>query len=257
MFLVSAIASVQRSLSDGAQPFVAEQVGVLQVTSQQINSASTPSPATPSQVYSLNVKGTQISQPSNIPSVQVRVSQPLNVSTSLPSTNSLQHSSESNNLQPKIPPESITHLPSTPKLQFTTPRPALQGFTQPVRPTEGHEINRQLRDLLQRQQFKKLDEQLLPGKGQQRVWPPPETPSQESEQSATTPTTADATFRHPLPPGIARPRAAVSGSGILLRQPGSLVGLRLHNADARMQGDFRMRLLLQQQQVCKLLICNV
>ncbi|KAF2897901.1 hypothetical protein ILUMI_08271, partial [Ignelater luminosus] len=64
------IASVQRSLSDGAQPFVAEQVGVLQVTSQQISSASTPSPATPSQLYSLNVKGTQISQPSNVPSVQ-------------------------------------------------------------------------------------------------------------------------------------------------------------------------------------------
>lgn len=107
-------------------------------------------------------------------------------------------------------------------------------------------INRQLRDLLQKQQqFKKLDE-LVPGKAQQRVWPPVE--SQEGETPTTVvASSADGTFRQPLPPSVVRPRMAVSVGNrpIMNANP-----MRLQQIDPRIQGlDPRMRLLIQQQQV--------
>lgn len=103
-------------------------------------------------------------------------------------------------------------------------------------------MNRQLRDLLQRHQFKKLDE-LVPGKGQQRVWPP--TDQQEGESTATPPS-SDTTFRQPLPPGM-RPRIAVSTIG---RPALAQTAMRLAQIDPRMQGlDPRTRLIIQQHQV--------
>lgn len=99
-----------------------------------------------------------------------------------------------------------------------------------------------MRDLLQRQQFKKLDE-LVPGKVQQRVWPPTDQPEGES---TTTQTSSDTTFRQPLPPAI-RPRVAVSAMGRLgLAQ----AAMRLAQLDPRMQSlDPRTRLIIQQHQV--------
>lgn len=93
---------------------------------------------------------------------------------------------------PKLPPQQTfqTRLPTPadPFIHQTTPRPQFQLTPRPqlqtVRP-EAPELNRQLRELLQKQQFKKLDEQILAGKGQQRVWPPSEIPSQETEVRRT------------------------------------------------------------------------
>ncbi|KAF5271825.1 hypothetical protein FQR65_LT05056 [Abscondita terminalis] len=230
-----AIASVQRSLSDGAQQSVPEQVGVHQASSQPVSPTS-PSPNN-SHMFSLNVKG-NLSNLSTL-STTSRASQPHNIPTS-----------------PMSLPENNSQTPSHPlasdcinqKIQFNTPHNDLQGYSQNVRPIEGQEINRQLRDLLQRQQFKKNDQQILPGKGQQRIWPPNEN-VQESEQINAITTTADGTFRHPLPPGFSRSRVTPSTSGIVVRQPGALVGLRLQTLEPRMQNvEFRMRYLLQQQQ---------
>lgn len=81
----------------------------------------------------------------------------------------------------------------------------------------------------------------MPGKGQQRVWPPNE---QQEGESATTPATAtDTTFRQPLPPGM-RPRMAVS----TMNRPGlAQAAMRLAQMDPRMQGlDPRTRLIIQQ-----------
>ena len=173
-----------------------------------------------------------------------------------PSTPKLPQPTFQNN---RLPADPYAHQPSTPRPQFQI-RPPLQALSAPVRAAEAPELNRQLRDLLQRQQFKKLDDQLLAGKGQQRVWPPTEA-SQEVETpvvSTNSVSTGDATFRQPLPPSIVRPRMPVPVSGIP-RQPGSHLGLRMQ-LDPRIQGlDPRMRLLLQQQQqvsgVKKILIC--
>ncbi|KAF5285410.1 hypothetical protein FQA39_LY16664 [Lamprigera yunnana] len=233
-----AIASVQRSLSDGAQQSVPEQVGVLQTSSQPVSPTS-PSPST-SHLYSLNVKGNQISPLSVLPTSS-RVPQSLPISNSSPIT-----LSENNN--PQTPTHPLASDCINQKIQYSTPHNDLQGYSQNVHPTEGQEINRQLRDLLQRQQFKKLDQQLVPGKGQQRIWPPNES-VQENEQNNVITTTGDATFRHPLPPGFSRPRSVPSTSGIVVRQPGTLVGVRLQTVEPRMQNvEFRMRYLLQQQQ---------
>lgn len=157
-----------------------------------------------------------------------------------------QQQSNVQGFQPRVPTDPYAQQPGTPRPAFATPRPSLQGFGQPVRPGDAPpELNRQLRDLLQRQQFKKLDEQLLPGKGQQRIWPPPEVvPEQEQPSASQTP--GDATFRHPLPPGIIRARGQIQSGGIV-RQAIGVAGLRMQ-ADPRLQGlDPRTRLLLQQQ----------
>lgn len=85
---------------------------------------------------------------------------------------------------------------------------------------------------------------MVPGKGQQRVWPP--TEQQEVESTTTPVTSSDTTFRQPLPPGI-RPRMAVSTMG----RPGlAQAAMRLAQIDPRMQGlDPRTRLIIQQHQV--------
>lgn len=255
-FFIVVVTSVQRSLSDGGQPFSTEQVGVLQVTSQQISPNPSSSPT--SQFYPPNLKGTQVVSPSsNLPSNQIRVQQSLhNPAVSLQQQNDGGKPPQQSPLHAKLQSESVSHLTSTPRLQFTTPRPALQAYAQTIRPGEGPEINRQLRDLLQKQQFKKLDEQLLPGKGQQRVWPPNEG-LQDVDQTHAISAPGDTTFRHPLPPGIARPRSAVSTTGMMLRQPGTVVGVRMPDPDTRMQNvDFRTRLILQQVIIKNTLDCK-
>lgn len=105
---------------------------------------------------------------------------------------------------------------------------------------DGGDINGQLRDLLQKQQFKKLDR-----KGcQQRIWPPVEAGVQEQEVQAAAVHNAEATFRHPLPPGIVRPRLPIAPGGIIRQQQVQRIP-----GDIRLQGlDPRMRMLLQQQQ---------
>lgn len=150
--------------------------------------------------------------------------------------------------QTRLPTDPYAHQPSTPRPQFQI-RPNLQGLNAAnVRPGEQPELSRQLRDLLQRQQFKKLDDQLLAGKGQQRVWPPAEASQEETTPVVTS--AGDATFRQPLPPSIARPRLPIPTAGI--RQPGPHLGLRMQ-LDPRIQGlDPRMRLLIQQQVVVTL-----
>lgn len=118
----------------------------------------------------------------------------------------------------------------------------LKGFGN-VRPEQQDvNINRQLRDLLQRQQFKKLDE-LLPGKTQQRVWPPVESQDTETPSTAVV-SSADGTFRQPLPPSIVRPRMAVSVGNRPIMNTNAM---RLQQIDPRI--DPRMRLIIQQQQV--------
>ncbi|XP_031333016.1 histone-lysine N-methyltransferase 2C-like isoform X3 [Photinus pyralis] len=227
-----AIANVQRSLSDGSVQSVTEQVGVLQSASQPVSPAP-PSPVASSHLYPINAKPNQISSlPS--PSSQI-LPQSLNPTP----VNAL-----SDKNVPKSSINSSLNERVNPKTPFTTPHTDLQAYSQ-TRTSEGPDINRQLRDLLQRQQFKKLDQQVLPGKGQQRIWPPNES-NQENDQSQNS-STGDATFRHPLPPGFARPRAAAT-AGVVLRQPANLVGLRLQGLDPRLQNvEFRMRYLLQQQ----------
>lgn len=76
----------------------------------------------------------------------------------------------------------------------------------------------------------------------QRIWPP--TEGQEAQVETTTGTTADTTFRQPLPPAIARPRGPVQG---VVR---GLIGMRMQPIDQRLQGmdGGRMRLVLQQHQ---------
>lgn len=138
--------------------------------------------------------------------------------------------------QPRLPVDgSFTQQP---RLPFMGTRPPMQGVRQ-----DGPEINRQLRDLLQKHQFQKLDNQLLPGKGHQRIWPPAtEAAVQEQEQSAaSTVLSSDATFRHPLPPGM-RPKLPVPTASTI-RQPLQ----RLQLDAARLQSlDPRMRVLFQQ-----------
>lgn len=155
---------------------------------------------------------------------------------------------------PNRPNDPFSHQTTTTRVQFTTPRPTLQGFPQGVRQGavgEGSaELNRQLRDLLQRQQqqqqFKKIDEQLLPGKGQQRIWPPNDGTRQDTAEQPNN--VCDNTFRHPLPPGVIRQRAPVPIGGVL-RQPVGVSAIRMQGSDPRAQNlDSRMRLLLQQQQ---------
>jgi hypothetical protein len=105
-----------------------------------------------------------------------------------------------------------------------TPRPMSDDSSPGIQTSQASpEINRQLRDLLQRQQFKKLEEeQLVPGQNN-RIWPQERTdgqpgqmdPQQQpmmNQQDGMEPTNrvqvSDNTFRHPLPPAM-RPRAPV------------------------------------------------
>lgn len=123
------------------------------------------------------------------------------------------------------------------------------------------EDNRQLRDLLQRQQLKKLDEQLITG--QQRIWPPQEMQDQANQQfvdngqlqqgpiQLNSPS-ADATFRQPLPPALVRTRApVVVAPGTVQRHfIAPLAGLR-----PGQPLDPRMKLLLQHVSKNYLTLC--
>lgn len=259
--LFSAVARLQRNINDPPQQFMQEQPGILQVTTSQELS----SPAFLSR--DLNQKLTGIKPPSLTHNANTIGSHPvthsLEMSASSPTIELLNPNKTLTNndimqttkpqlvtganvqgFQPRATPnDPYAQQPPTPRPAFT-PRPGLSGFTQPsVRPGENPEISQHLRDLLQSQhQFKKLDDQLLPGKGQQRVWPPSDTP-QEQEQTMGTIVSGDATFRHPLPPGI-RPRSLQPGG--IVRQALAVPGLRMAG-DPRLQNlDPRMRLLLQQ-----------
>lgn len=121
----------------------------------------------------------------------------------------------------------------------------LQGFQGQTR-ADPQEINRQLRDLLQRQQqFKKIDD-LVPGKGQQRVWPPVAEEQDGDSAPAVPATSADTTFRQPLPPSM-RPRLAAVST--MNRPTLAQAAMKLAQIDPRMQGlDPRTRLILQHQQ---------
>lgn len=263
--LFAAIARVQRQMSETSQPFAQETAGVVQVTTSQELSPIASSSPNNRQFQNMGIKSPSFSHPSMGPRLATP-SQPSQEFAQSPSSTNIdfQRITETNDpflqspstpkpqiiptnapsaiqaFQPRLSADPYAHQPPTPRPQFTTPRPALQGFPQGVRPGEAPEINRQLRDLLQRQQFKKLDEQLLPGKGQQRVWPPNEG-VQESEQ-------VDGTFRQPLPPGIIRQRGPLPVGGVI-RQPLGMTSMRMQPTDPRIQGiDPRMRLLIQQQQ---------
>ncbi|XP_023312429.1 histone-lysine N-methyltransferase 2C isoform X6 [Anoplophora glabripennis] len=249
---VQAIARVQRQIStDPNQPFIQDQQSPLQATTpQDLSPVTSPSPI--SRPF-LGIKSPTFPLPSPISAPPIRPPTPSQSPHDFP-----QPTTPDNNdpyaqapatpkpiFQPRLPADPYAHQPATPRPQFPINRPPIQGFGS-IRPEQQEvNINRQLRDLLQRQQFKKLDE-LLPGKTQQRVWPPVEN------QDAETPTTtvvssADGTFRQPLPPSVMRPRMTVSVGNrpIMNTNP-----MRLQQIDPRIQGlDPRMRLIIQQQQV--------
>ncbi|XP_050507765.1 histone-lysine N-methyltransferase 2C-like isoform X1 [Diabrotica virgifera virgifera] len=252
---VQAIARVQRSISvDPAQQFLSDQQSPLQPsTPQELSPSATP---TPSPRQFIGMKSPTFPLPSPVPQTAIRPPTPSHsphdvsqASTSDGNDHFIQSPSTPKPSFPnRLPTDQFIHQPATPRPQFGIQRPTLQNFGNTMRTDQQDiNINRQLRDLLQRQQVKKLDE-MLPGKvQQQRVWPPIE--QQENEASATTgtsavvATTADTTFRQPLPPSIVRPRVALSLAG--RAGPGTI---RVGQLDARMQGlDPRMRLILQQQ----------
>ncbi|XP_056641929.1 histone-lysine N-methyltransferase 2C-like isoform X3 [Diorhabda sublineata] len=243
------IARVQRQISsDPNQQFLSEQQSPLQInTPQELSPSATP---TPSPRQFLGMKSPTFPIPSQVPQTGIRhptpSQSPHDVSqTATPDGNDLfiqPPNTPKPNFPTRLPTDQFALQSAASRPQFGIPRQQLQNF-----PNQEININRQLRDLLQRQQVKKLDE-LLPGKvQQQRMWPPAE---QEGEASTSTGTpiaiasTADTTFRQPLPPSVVRPRGALSLQG--RTAPGQI---RLGQIDARMQGlDPRMRLILQQQQ---------
>ncbi|PSN55751.1 hypothetical protein C0J52_04799, partial [Blattella germanica] len=187
--------------------------------------------------------------------------------------------------QPPTPrPQSVDPYAQQP----ATPRPRVEGevFSQ-QQPQQGPEVTRQLRDLLQRQQFTKKLEQETVVQGQPRLWTPQaegqqaaqdsglhpaiqqqaaqQVQQQQQQQTAVhfdsspgaqpTPTSphpvsatnSDGTFRQPLPPALVRPRLP-SQTNVVIRT--SAVGVRhpLQGIETRLQGvDPRTRLLLQQQ----------
>lgn len=258
--------TAQRQISDPGQPFVSDQVGVQQqvTASQQISPSTSPLIGThPLLTSGLKVGGAaQLPSPSPLLGQIKLLQSPHAAMTAITSSSPTNDNSQPPPLPPKLSAieqqPASSSLTAPPRLQLTSTRPALQGFT-PLSAAvrqDGVEINRQLRDLLQRQQFKKLDEQLMPGKGQQRVWPPPASESGDTEQTSVAQPAGDTTFRHPLPPGMSRPPRAptAANAGIIIRQSvaaNPIAGaLRMQGADGRMQNvDLRMRLLLQHQQV--------
>lgn len=262
-FLCLAVARVQRHISDTGQTFIPEQ-GVLQVTTAQDQIPVSVLPSQSSRFVPVNIKSPAFTHPGSITTRPATTLQPSAHLTQPPPPTSAPQFDFSSNQSLKIPASKLTladpyaSQPATPKPQFTTPRPTPQTVSRP----DGPDINRQLRDLLQKQQqqqqqFKKLDE-LQAGKGQQRIWPPQISSTQEvvptetSEFTQANSVVDGATFRHPLPPppGI-RPRGPVAPNIVtnIVRHPsGNIVGLRMPVGDSRIQGlDPRMRLIIQHQ----------
>lgn len=88
-----------------------------------------------------------------------------------------------------------------------------------------------------------IDLNIFGFKGQHRIWPPAEG-VQEPEVPVVSTHNAEATFRHPLPPGIVRPRLPIAPGGVIRQQQAPRMP-----GDIRLQGlDPRMRMLIQQQQ---------
>ncbi|KAL3280233.1 hypothetical protein HHI36_017729 [Cryptolaemus montrouzieri] len=238
------IARVQRNIGDANQPFIPE----LQVNTalQEMSPAASPSPR---QFQSLGMKSPSFTHPSSAPALR-----PTAPSPSHDFSPNTPDSTDPYAQQPSTPKPQNTIFQSRPtgdpfvqqspaRPQFSLPRTAVQGM-QPRQETP--EINNHLRDLLQRQQFKKLDEQLLAGKGQQRLWPPTESQDAADTPVSSSSSSVDGTFRQPLPPpGITRPRMPTALPN-LPRQ--ALVGLRMQPVQ---NIDTRMRMLMQQQQQVK------
>ncbi|XP_044258429.1 histone-lysine N-methyltransferase 2C-like isoform X2 [Tribolium madens] len=237
---VQSIARVQRQISDPS-PFPQDQ------PTPELSPVTSPSP-NPRQLLTMGIKSptfahpvqTPMRPPPPTPPTPLEFTPETDPYAKPPSTPKLPQPT----FQTRLPVDPYAVQPSTPRPQFQI-RPNLQALNAANVRNESPELSRQLRDLLQRQQFKKLDDQILAGKGQQRVWPPVE-PNQEEATPVVT-SAGDATFRQPLPPSIARPRLPLPTGGI--RQPGPHLGLRMQ-LDPRIQGlDPRMRLLIQQQRL--------
>ncbi|CAH0559006.1 unnamed protein product [Brassicogethes aeneus] len=239
---VQAIARVQRHIVDPNQGLFSEQPSPLQGnTPQELSPVASPSSrqflnmGIKSPTFVLPPGGVRTPTPQSPLDFQVPPTPDIDPYAQQPGT-------PKPGFQPRMAVDPYAQQPGTPRPQFAAPRPQVQGYANASRPEP--DINRQLRDLLQRQQFKKLDEQLLPGKTQQRIWPP--TEGQEVNEAPVSVATTDQTFRQPLPPSIARPRGPVPIQNVVR---GGMVGMRMPQLDPRMQGaDNRMRLLLQQQQ---------
>lgn len=251
-----AIARVQRQISDGGQTLLPEQQPNLQAPlSQEPSPVVSPSATPRPQFPPAALKSPPFTHPSAVGIV--RHPTPSHSPHDAPASPSpsLEHvkmkesvdpyvqappvqkpAAVAQTFQPRLPVDSSFSQQT--RFSFMAARPPVQGIRQ-----DGPEINRQLRDLLQKHQFQKLDNQLLPGKGHQRIWPPvTEAAVQEQEQpAAPTVQNSDATFRHPLPPGIVRPRLPVPAANTI-RPP-----IQRLQAQARLQNlDPRMRALFQQ-----------
>ncbi|CAG9863833.1 unnamed protein product [Phyllotreta striolata] len=250
---VQAIARVQRQISaDPAQQFINEQQGAMQANAPQESSPSTTPAPGPRQF--LGIKSPTFPVPpagvrANAPSQSPHdVAQP-----PTPDGNDHFIHSPTNpkpNFPPRLPNDPFAAQPAAPRPPFGMARPPLQNFGGTVRNEQQDiNINRQLRELLQRQQVKKLDE-LLPGKAPpqppQRLWHANDQQEGGGDASMTSGGAqgADATFRQPLPPGVVKPRLAIAA----VNRP-ILNAVRVNQLDPRIQNlDPRMRLILQHQQ---------
>lgn len=172
MFFFLAIARVQRQISDPTTaPFPGDN------SPQELSPVTSPSSNRPT--LSMGIKSPTFSHPTQTNMRPTPSQTPLEFSDTESYTKSptTPKPLSQQTFQPRLPaPADPFILQSTPRPQFQLTRPQLQSVR-----AEPPELNRQLRELLQKQQFKKLDEQILAGKGQQRVWPPPETLTSESE----------------------------------------------------------------------------
>ncbi|CAD6215553.1 GSCOCG00000363001-RA-CDS [Cotesia congregata] len=150
---------------------------------------------------------------------------------------------------PSRTPDPYSNQPPTPSPapSYPSPRPELRQ-QEVVLPTsevfnQQSEVNQQLRDLLQRSQFRKKTDG-MPG----NTWTPDTNPTAADQQFEPThvqipqhaqpANNVEGTFRHPLPPGI-RPRMPIQLNVFIRNTP-----------DARLQSiDPRTRMLLQRPQV--------
>ncbi|XP_011303059.1 histone-lysine N-methyltransferase 2C isoform X3 [Fopius arisanus] len=153
---------------------------------------------------------------------------------------------------PSRTPDPYSNQPQTPSPapSYTSPRPeSRQESPAPEVFSQQPEVNRQLRDLLQRQQFSKKIEQ-NPGNWSQEVQSPVADGVQQqfeqghvqiSQHVQPAPNNVEGTFRHPLPPGM-RPRMPLQLNVFIRNSQG--------NVDARLQGiDPRTRMLVQRPQI--------
>ncbi|XP_063990116.1 histone-lysine N-methyltransferase 2C-like isoform X3 [Diachasmimorpha longicaudata] len=156
---------------------------------------------------------------------------------------------------PSRTPDPYSNQPQTPSpaSSYTSPRAESRQEPQPSEVfSQQPEVNRQLRDLLQRQQFSKKIEQIPGNWSQEPPSPAGEGVPQPFEQGHVqisqhiqpAPNNVEGTFRHPLPPGI-RPRMPLQLNVFIRNSQG--------NVDARLQGiDPRTRMLVQRPPISNL-----